>query len=304
MLGQFGRHRNGSGKAGVAVYDGGVALACVQHAGARPKLTHCAWEELDDKRPLQRWVGRGPWTHAGTVAVMAPGGYRLLLVDAPEVPREELRSALRWRIKDLIDFHIDDAVIDVFDMPAPARGGHTRPLYAVAARADLVRRQIESLEDAGVALEGVDIPELCLRNVAASLEQDRQGVALLYLAGDHGILVLARAGLMYLTRRIEIGTTSLRGVDNLPSELVATLSLEVRRSLDYFESHYAQTPVPRLHTVGVSAPDRTALAEELSIVVEDLSLTDVLDIECEPAADAVRRCLPAIGAALRHVTAH
>ncbi len=231
------------------------------------------------------------------------GGYRLLLVEAPEVPKEELRSALRWRIKDLIDFHVDDAVIDVFDMPAPARGGHTRPVYAVAARAELVRLQIESLEDAGIALEAVDIPELCLRNVAASLEQDREGVALLYLAGDHGILVLARAGVMYLTRRIEIGTTSLRGVDDLPSELVATLSLEVRRSLDYLESHYAQTPVPRLHTVGVSPPDRAALAEELSIAVEDFSLADVLDVECEPAADVVQRCLPAIGAALRRGSA-
>jgi MSHA biogenesis protein MshI len=230
---------------------------------------------------------------------MAPGGYRLLLVEAPEVPKEELRSALRWRIKDLIDFHIDDAVIDVFDMPAPARGGLTRPLYAVAARAELVRRQIELLEDAGIALDAVDIPELCLRNVAASLERDREGVALLYLAGDHGILVLARAGVMYLTRRIEIGTASLRGVDDLPSELVATLSLEVRRSLDYLESHYAQTPVPRLHTVGVSTPDRAALAEELSIAVEDFSLADVLGVECEPPPEVVHRCLPAIGAALR-----
>ena len=43
------------------------------------------------------------------------GSYALLLVEAPDVPATELRAAIRWRVKDLIDFHIDDAVIDVFD---------------------------------------------------------------------------------------------------------------------------------------------------------------------------------------------
>ena len=45
------------------------------------------------------------------------GAYSLLFVEAPDVPSSELRAAIRWRVKDLIDFHIDDAVIDVFDVP-------------------------------------------------------------------------------------------------------------------------------------------------------------------------------------------
>ncbi len=52
----------------------------------------------------------------------------------PAACDNELRAAVRWRIKDLIDFHIDDAVIDVFEMPAHARGGPNRMMYAVKAR--------------------------------------------------------------------------------------------------------------------------------------------------------------------------
>jgi MSHA biogenesis protein MshI len=299
VLGLIARPRNGAGRTGLAVSSDGAGLARVVHTQGRPRLTHCEWQPIDDTHPVQRSVGRAPYTRSPAVAVMAPGDYRLMLVDAPEVPKEELRSALRWRIKDLIDFHIDDAVVDVFEMPAPARGGHTRPLYAVAVRAELVRKQVETLEDAGLALDALDIPELCLRNVAARIEREREGVALLYLAADHGILVLARSGVLYLTRRIDTGTSTLRGVGDLASELVATLALEVRRSLDYFESHYAQTPLPRVHTVGVSASDRAQLAEDLSLPVEPLSLGDVLDVDCEVSEQTLQRCLPAVGAALR-----
>ena len=39
--------------------------------------------------------------------VMPLGSYNLLQIEAPKVPPEELRSAVRWRVKDLIDFPID-----------------------------------------------------------------------------------------------------------------------------------------------------------------------------------------------------
>ncbi len=35
------------------------------------------------------------------------GEYQLFVVEAPEVPPQELRSAVRWYIQELIDFHID-----------------------------------------------------------------------------------------------------------------------------------------------------------------------------------------------------
>ena len=81
-----------------------------------------------------------------TVSVLDPAVYHFSLVEAPDVPADELRAAVRWRIKDLIDFHIDDAVIDVFEMPPHARGGPHRMMYAVTAKAELVKQQIEQLE--------------------------------------------------------------------------------------------------------------------------------------------------------------
>ena len=45
--------------------------------------------------------------HCATL--LKPGDYQLLLVEAPNVTPDELKGAIRWKIKDLIEYHIDDA---------------------------------------------------------------------------------------------------------------------------------------------------------------------------------------------------
>jgi MSHA biogenesis protein MshI len=43
--------------------------------------------------------------------------YNLHLVEAPKVEASELRGAVRWKIKDLLDMKVEDAAIDVFRVP-------------------------------------------------------------------------------------------------------------------------------------------------------------------------------------------
>ena len=35
--------------------------------------------------------------------LLRPGEYDLLMIEAPSVPRTEMKSALRWKVKDLVD---------------------------------------------------------------------------------------------------------------------------------------------------------------------------------------------------------
>ena len=149
--------------------------------------------------------------------MLEPAGYRLLLVEAPDVPADELRAAVRWRVKDLIDFHIDDAVIDVFEMPPHARGGPRKMMYAVTAKAEIVKREIDRIEAAGLELAVVDIPELSLRNIATLLESDQRGAALLYLSERRSTLLLVRQGVLYLARYIETGVATLADAGELQS---------------------------------------------------------------------------------------
>lgn len=301
MLSLFPRTRAAGGQIGIFATPEGVAAAEVRTAavGGKPSLKQCLFAAGDEGAALTQVVGRLSARHARTVGVLEPAAYRLLLVEAPDVPEDELRAAVRWRIKDLIDFHIDDAVIDVFEMPAHARGGPGRTMYAVTAKADLVKRQVDLLEGAGLGLDVIDIPELSLRNVAALLEDGSRGLALLHLGEQSSILLLVRQGVLYLTRRIETGIRDLATAADLRPELVAGLALEIRRSLDYFESHYEQTAIHALYSCGLGEADRAALARDLSVNVHDVGLTDLVDTDVELSEELERLCLPAVGAALR-----
>jgi len=248
---------------------------------------------------VARAVGRLPSRRAPVASVLDASAYRLLLVEAPDVPAAELRAAVRWRIKDLVDFHLDDAVIDVFEMPAHARGGPRRMMYAVTAKAEFVKQQVELAEGAGLHLDVIDIPELSLRNVAALLESEDRGAALLYLGERRSTLLLVRQGVLYLARHVETGVATLAEAGELKRDLLAGLALEVRRSLDYFESHYEQTAITQLYTSGLDTADREQLAQELGATVSNVELAALFDTDARLSPDHERRCLPAVGAALR-----
>jgi len=301
MFAFFRPNLNSHGQIGLMCGDDGVAIAQIV-AGighSKPRLTQCWYETAAARDALVRAIRKLPHRAQPTVSVLPPSSYHMLLVEAPDVPAEELRAAVRWRIKDLIDFHIDDAVIDVFQMPAQGRGGLHRMMYAVAARADWIKDQVGMLESAGVKLEVIDVLELCLRNVGAALEEDGNGVALLHLTDHSGLLLLIRQGVLYLTRRIETGAATLANANGLRSELIAGLALEARRSLDYFESHYEQNALAVLYTSGLDPADQDLLKEDLGIAVRNVSLDSFLEGAPDLDDETQRRCLPAIGAALR-----
>ena len=300
LLAYFTRRRGLTSQIGVFATANGVAAAQVTpRANGKPLLERCAFEKDDAPDAFARALSRLPSRRAATVSVLDPAGYRLVPVEAPDVPADELRAAVRWRVKDLIDFHIDDAVIDVFEMPRQARGGPNRMLYAVTARADVVKREIERIESAGLKLEVVDIPELALRNIATLLESEQRGAALLYLSDRRSTLLLVRQGVLYLARYIETGVATLAEAGEIRPDLVAGLALELRRSLDYFESHYEQTSIQQLHVSGLEPTDREAIAHELGLAVREVDLSTLFETGDTLSPELQRLCMPAIGAALR-----
>ena len=236
--------------------------------------------------------------------VMAPQDYQLLLVEAPDVPPGELRAAVHWRIKDLIGFHIDDAVIDVFEIPGQNRPGQSRMMYAVATRSKTVRERAELIAESSMQLQIIDIPEMCLRNVAALTEEDVQGVALLYFTPTNGFITLTRQHTLYLARKLDIGSDSLAEAQRSGrgAALLDSVVLEIQRSLDYYDSHFSQPPISGL----LLAPSETPLpflkphlSQNLAVPVKNLELGKLLRSHDHADELVESRCLTAVGAALR-----
>ncbi len=272
--------------------------------GRRPRVARGAvyslgaGDQVDDL--LARAARDFDWKHLRCTTVLDDDDYKLLLTEAPDVPAAELKGALRWRVKDLIDFHINDATLDVFDLPGEKSRGVAREMYVVAARSEAIRRRIEQLERLGANLDTIDIPELAQRNVAALLPQDAEGVVLLALQPRTGMITVTRQGLLYLARPIAFGWEALADSERR-TEYFDQIVLEVQRSLDYFESHFRQAPVRHLSVapMAVDAPDLVAhLGANLGVQVSALDLNAVMDVSALPAG-AAPWCLNSLGAALR-----
>jgi MSHA biogenesis protein MshI len=296
-----------SARAGIVLELDSIISAVVQRRpGQKPLLTHCSMQVVGKADGgLAGVIAKLPISRTPIAAVANPEDYQLVQVEAPEVLPSELRAAVRWRLRDVINFHIDDAVIDVFEIPDQSRRSQAKMLFAVAARSSAVQRLASALSPLASHLEVIDIPELCLRNLAALLPQDQRGVALLVVDHNHAQLLLTRQGVLYLTRRIEFsrGNTIAFDSDSTESHIDASsLALELQRSLDYYESHFDQTPIADL-VIAPSHAGAAQLAESLknetSLKIAVLDPAELLEIAAGVELPQSGNYLAAIGAALR-----
>ena len=319
LFSKANRRQKSGAVVSVGVTPEGVSVASVARAeGVSPLLELCDFREAADeqeRRTALKALTRDYGLDQGTCcSVMEPDAYSLLLVEAPDVPRDELKAAMRWRIKDLIDFHIDDAVVDVFDVPDQKRATASRLMYVVAAKAKVVRERVDLLESAGLSLSAIDVPELALRNLAALLPEDVAGMALVHLTGDSGLIVLTHQATLYLARRFPSALATLESAwsshsggvgDGWPSgvrDVLDGLVVEVQRSLDYYDSHFSQAPIRHLVVapMAVQVPGMTDyLARQLGLSARMIDLNTVIDSGNVIDVDLQARCTPIIGEALR-----
>ncbi len=306
MLGLFSKQSN-TGYAAVVPAEAGLCVASIAGNGKQPRLETCdfrPWPEGGDKEKLLAdAVRRHRLQKRACTTVMALDDYTVLSVEAPDVPPDELRAAIRWQIKDLIDFHIDDAVVDIFDAPPSGAHGRQNTLYVVVSRLSRVRERVDQLQDAEANLTTIDIPELVLRNITARLPEDETGVAFIYLTRERGLLIITRQSTLYFARTLGMGYAALAAGDHAQYD---QLVLEVQRSLDYYDRYFVQPPVAGLVLAPCEAPLdglEDYLHESLGLAVRSLDLQEI--VACDHGMDSATqaRCLPAIGAALRQESA-
>jgi MSHA biogenesis protein MshI len=241
---------------------------------------------------------------------MELGSYSVLSVEAPQVPVAELRSAIRWQIKDLIDFHIDDAVLDVFDAPASGADHKQHNLYVVVSKLSRVKERVSLLQDAYVNLTTIDIPELVLRNISTLLPEDPKGVAFVYLQRRFGVLILTRQSSLYLARTLDIGYESLLNPsgetpDRIGGEVNSQfdkLVLELQRSFDYFDRYFMLPPLSGVVLAPLPQPVPGLvdyLGDNLGIACRELDLDEILQFKNKLDRQQQAAGLLAIGAALR-----
>jgi MSHA biogenesis protein MshI len=294
----FFRRANQLGLTAYLRLPGRMAYARVDRRAAVPRLLAAGVVPVQDDNWRDAFAalkGKGPFS-----LVLRPSDYRLRVLDAPKVAPEELKSAVRWQIQDMLDFHADDGTIDVLEVPQPEHLAHVRQIFAVAAKNSLLAEETVLAQNAGLDLGIIDILETAQRNLVTRLEAPGRALATLSFIETGGLLTLTLDGELCMARTLGVNPARLEG--EAGDGMLDRLTLEIQRSLDHFDRQFGGLPVDGLLLVPMEQIDRLrdGLAGSLALPVETLDLAKVLDLSAVPEAGALpAACFHAIGAALR-----
>lgn len=311
MLAWFGNKKRAEGLVGLSINDQRIALAHITRKREDVFLQSCVREALSvsgrdgmksARDRLPALVEELGLTGANCSCVLSPRDYNIYLVEAPEVEPDEMRSAVRWKIKDLLDIPIEEAVIDVFPLPEDALRGRSPMVYAVAANKARVEQLIELVDRSGMALDAIDIPEMAMRNLTSTFADDSNGLAFIALKQSGSTMNLSRQGELYLTRRINTPVAADALLSDDWESLRDRLALEIQRSLDYYESQMGQNPISKILMAPRQSDTDTMTASLTDALAAPIGVIDFADRL--PAADGISAelkgaCMMVIGAALR-----
>ncbi|MDE2417232.1 MAG: hypothetical protein KGN32_05440 [Burkholderiales bacterium] len=140
--------------------------------------------------------------------MLRPEQCQVLQTAAPAVAPEEMRSAARYQIREMVDIHIDDITLDVVYVG----DGHDKSsgqMFVVTA-ANAVVREVMALADAMQwPVTVIDIQEMAQRNLQSALAQragmaERAEAVLLVTDERQAVLTISAKGELYYTRRLDL----------------------------------------------------------------------------------------------------
>lgn len=134
--------------------------------------------------------------------------YQFLQIDTPAVPPEELRSAARYQVRDMLQTHVDDVTLDVVRVGDGKQ--KTNPHSFVVAATNTVVRATMALADAmDCRVSVIDVQEMAQRNLQSALarlqgQPERANAALVLLPGQQALLTICANDELFYTRRFDV----------------------------------------------------------------------------------------------------
>lgn len=169
--------------------------------------------------------------------ILTPENYRLLLMDSPQVPKEEIKLAVRWLIKDFVDYPPEQAAIDVF--PITVKPGQAAKIYVVVSPLAELSTLVKEVRKADILLEKINITELVF---AAAMSKAPKIQALLYSIGQRLRLLIVENQELRWLRDLDFEWTA----QELSTAQLEILGFEVQRSFDYYQAEVSTTQPTQL----------------------------------------------------------
>ncbi len=286
-----------------------AAVAQVERRGPElPQVRYCASfrKAATDLATLKGLRAAIPKRNAAATMLLNRAEYEIHQVEAPAVPKAELAGAVRWKLQEQLAYPAQEASVDVLMVPSdPNRAAEAKQLFAVAARSDVIRERIHAFHDAKLPLSVIDIPELAQRNIAQLYETDARAMGLLAFTEEGSLLTFTLGGELLVARQFDLALSQvLEAAKENFEPMMERAALEIQRTYDHVDRRFHFAGVSRVLVSPLPKGFGVIeyLAANLSIPIQPMELSEVLDLSAVPEAlDPLwqTRHLHVMGAALR-----
>lgn len=256
--------------------------------------------QLDQQEVLQAWVSRHNLQKTPCICLIGEDDCDVNQIEKPNVDDLELIQALTWKIKDLVSYDVDSAVVDIYPMPVSSKN-NTQQVSVVSARESTVASYVESIKSSGLALEAIDIHDLVRKNLQSVRQCADKTQAILSIGESSGELSIFHDTDLYVSRGFKIGLAQLQLASSEDQSVYDSLLLEIQRSTDYYESYYGLGSV-RLMEIFPHTP----VTEKMALYLQNLTGFDIdfmtAEADDQDSMPLESPCFHAYCAALRGVS--
>lgn len=230
--------------------------------------------------------------------ILQPDDFQLIVTDALPVKDEEFQAAIRWKIKELIKIPVEDVVVDSFALPKMQVAKNK--IMVVAARASELQEVGERVQECGLNLESISIPELALLNICNLYEESEKTIVFIYIQETYIQLLMTANHEIYVSRQLKftLNTESTFSLDQSMDRLTS----EIQRSFDYYHSLWPTSSPARFILASTKSLSNEAIEQLAEKIRSPIELIDVMKkIECKVKLDINQqgKFLPVIGGVLR-----
>ena len=162
--------------------------------------------------------------------VLSPKHYQLLQMDASDIPEAELAKALKWRLKGLIEYPLNDIAVDAFMLPPTGLGKQQKKALVAVTPLSTLRKTLTLFQSAYIDITEVGIAELALRKICTLLPHPNHAPHIVIsLEEEHCQLHIFYNNQLYLVRTLQFPVD----ISDETRSHKENILLEIQRSTDY-----------------------------------------------------------------------
>jgi len=215
-------------------------------------------------------------------------------IEFDDLPEVDIQAALPWQVKDLISIPPQDMICDYIDMPLQPFG-QTAKAQVVATSRQYLEKICAPFHEAKAEIGHVLTEQFAVAKL--QLTKNAAQLAFIQHPNSEGVLLILKNQQICFARKIR-GTDAVLSMplEQLRMGGTDNVSIEIQRSIDYYESQLKQPPIKNVF-VGLETEHADfiidALNQSLPVKTKPFPVDDIIN-----QSELELGYIPALGAAL------